>query len=100
MQLSSISLGISSARGGALLSDLDPILGAGFTYANQTLALDFTAQTYASWETAKRTLVLDFSAADNSYATGAALNLDFINNGYSAYQAPAAVQGRYQVKLP
>lgn len=59
-----------------LVSEADPILGP----------------------SVDRTLVLEFSNMDNSYATGVALNLDFINLSYQRWELPTQ-QGLFLVQV-
>ena len=59
-----------------LISEADPILGP----------------------SVDRALVLEFSTMDNSYATDASLNLDFINLSYQRWELPTN-QGLFLVKV-
>ena len=45
-----------------------------------------------------RSLVMEFSNMDNSYATGVALNLDFINQSYQRWELPTT-QGLFLVQV-
>lgn len=59
-----------------LISEADPILGP----------------------SVDRTLVLEFSTMDSSYATGATLNLDFVNVSYQRWELPTS-QGLFLVQV-
>lgn len=122
--LNGLSLWQPPSGGGGLISCIDPVLGDGFTYADQTLDLNFVEEVpetldlnfvantyqvldnsviggaYDVWEPACRSLVLDFVAMDTSYQTDYSLLTEFTSGTYQVFENPPAIQGQYLVEAP